>query len=111
MPIPANDDRRKNPRQSCRHDYLQVEDRDARLVDWSFGGLGIRFDDAVDMEPGEEIDIRLFDPVADGWETLRGVVRWVEADGKVGVEFRQTDQHAITILLRLLGSRLGEVQG
>jgi len=111
MPIPANDDRRKDLRQTCEHDYLEVEGRHATLVDWSFGGLGVRFDGAVDMKVAEEIDIRIFDPVAEQWETLEGVVRWIDDHGMVGVEFKQTDQRAIGILLRLLGNRLSDLKG
>ena len=110
MSIPANDDRRKSSRQSCQHDYLQVEGRHAMLVDWSFGGLGIRFEGAADMTISEEVDIRIFDPVTERWETLEGIVRWVDDDGMVGVEFKETDQRAVGILLRLLGNRLSEAK-
>ena len=106
MTTAANDDRRRADRQSCQHDLLQVEGRRATLVDWSFGGLGVRFDGAVEMAVAEEIDIRIFDPVADCWETLEGIVRWIDADGMVGVEFKQTDQKAMGILLHLLGNQL-----
>ncbi len=111
MPTPANDDRRKSGRQSCQHDYLEIEGRHATLVDWSFGGLGVRFEGGVDMKVDEEIEIRIFDPAADQWETLEGIVRWIDDEGMVGVEFKQTDQRAVGILLRLLGNRLSEVKG
>lgn len=111
MPIPANDDRRKTSRRSCQHDHLEVEGWQATLVDWSFGGLGVRFDGAAGVEAGEEIDIRIFDPVAEQWEILEGIVRWIDADGMAGVEFKQTDQRAAGILLRLMGSRLAELNG
>ena len=110
MLTPANDDRRKETRQAGEHDCLQVEGRHAALVDWSFGGLGVRFEGAPDLKVDEEIDIRIFDPVSDQWEILEGVVRWSDADGMVGIEFKETDQRSVTILLRLLGSRLSEIK-
>ena len=110
MPTPANDDRRKETRQAGEDDDLRVEGRHATLVDWSFRGLGIRFEGTSDLQIDEEVDIRIFDPVGDHWETLQGVVRWADADGMVGVEFKETDQRAVTILLRLLGGRLSEMK-
>ena len=111
MPIPANDDRRKEARQACEHDYLEVEGRHATLVDWSFGGLGVRFDGPPDIKAAEEIDIRIFDPATDQWENLEGVVRWINEDGMVGVEFKQTDQRTVGILLRLLGNQFSGLRG
>ncbi|MEI6559710.1 MAG: PilZ domain-containing protein [Rhodospirillaceae bacterium] len=109
MPTPTRDDRRKSRRQSCEHDYLQVDDRSAALVDWSFGGLGLRFDGGVDLTLGQAVTIRIFDAVSDRWEALEGVVRWIDPDGMVGVAFREADPRAPAILLRLLGSSLSGV--
>ena len=105
-----NDDRRKASRQRCQHDYLKIADHPAVLVDWSFGGLGVRFNAPTELEVSQEVDIRIFDATTDQWETLDGIVRWVDAENMVGLEFKDADQRAIGILLRLLGNRLTEVK-
>jgi c-di-GMP-binding flagellar brake protein YcgR len=106
MSPPANDDRRKTPRQPCRQDG-DAGGRRAVLEDWSFGGIGVRFEGGSDVAVGEEIDIRLFDPHGNCWEVLEGVVRWIDDGGKVGVEFKQTDQRLIGLLMQLMGGDLG----
>ncbi len=108
MTAPANDDRRKSNRQTS-NGYLQVEGQLASLIDWSFGGIGIRFDGPVELEVSAEVDIRILDTVADRWEDIKGIVRWIDQDGKVGIEFTETDQRLVGILLRLLGKRLSEL--
>ncbi len=103
---PANDDRRKNNRQPGQHGYLEICGHQAVLVDWSFGGLGVRFGCPVELVVAQEVDIFIFDPGPDHWEALPGIVRRIDADGIVGIEFKDTDQRVIGILLRLLGNRL-----
>ncbi len=109
MTAPANDDRRKNPRHFSDSGYLQVNGQQALLIDWSFGGIGVQFESQIEFEISSDVEIMILDKSTDQWELLTGVVKWVEQDRKVGIEFSDTDQRLVGILLRLLGNRLAEL--
>ena len=110
MSLSPEKDRRRTSRQPCPHAYLRVSGRDVSLVDWSFGGLGLRFDHPETMKVSDEIEVDIFDPVGGGWETLGVVVRRLEADGIVGVEFKAGDPNVESAVIRLLHTSLADVK-
>ena len=110
MLSPPQKDRRRHSRQPCPHAYLRAFGRDATLVDWSFSGLGLCFECPEGMKVGDEIEVNIFDPVGDKWETLRVVVRRIESGGTVGVEFYADDPNVESVVIRLLRTSLAEVR-
>ena len=110
MLIAPDKDRRKSSRQSCPKARLRVGGRDAVLVDWSFGGLGLRVDSGIGLEVSEQIAVEIHDPVGALWEALGVVVRRIEADGVVGVEFQEDDANVERVVIRLLRSSLADVK-
>ena len=110
MLIAPDKDRRKSSRQSCPKARLRVGGRDAVLVDWSFGGLGLRVDSGVGLEVSQQIAVEIHDPVGELWEALEVVVRRIEAEGIVGVEFREEDANVERVVIRLLRSSLADVK-
>lgn len=99
-------DRRQHARLSAENATFIVSGQPASLVDWSFGGLGVRFDDPVDFEISREVDIRVHDRKTDSWEVLNGTVRRIEPTGVVGIEFSDEGEATVRVLLRVLGNRL-----
>ena len=78
----------------------------ARLVDWSFGGLGVRFDAPARFPMESEVDIRLRDRETGAWETLTGLIRRTDPTGVVGIAFADDGETTVRVLLRLLGNRM-----
>ncbi len=106
----AAKDRRKSSRQSCPHARLRVGGREATLVDWSFGGLGLRFGGRAGVEVSDEIEVNIYDSAGDGWETLSVIVRRIEDTGTVGVEFKADDRNVESVVIRLLRNSLADVK-
>jgi len=109
MSSQANSDRRRYSRQKCRH-YLRVNGHDAILVDWSFSGLGIRFEDGIRVSIAETVNIDILDPAFKDWENIKGVVCRIDQGNLVGVSLDETDDKATHILIRLLGNSLAEIK-
>ena len=110
MLLPSQKDRRRNSRQPCPHAYLRAFGRDATLVDWSFGGLGLRFEYPEGMTVGHEIRVNIFDSVSATWELLDVVVRRIEEGGTIGVEFKPDDPNVESVVIRLLHTSLADVR-
>jgi len=104
--MPSPSDRRQHQRLSADNATFIVAGLPAALVDWSFGGLGVQFDDPFDFEISQEVDIRVLDRRADTWEVLKGAVRRIEPAGVVGIEFSDEGEATVRVLLRVLGNRL-----
>ena len=109
MSAPPKKERRKTSRQACPNARLRVRGREVALVDWSFGGLGLRFSGDVAVMVSDEIDVDIFDSAGDRWETLGVVVRRIESGGLVGVEFKADDEKVEGIVIRLLKESLARV--
>ena len=86
--------------------YFMVAGLPARLVDWSFGGLGVTVAERVSFEIGEAVELRIYDPSQEIWETLNGHVRRIQYDGTIGITFADDGENTVRILIHLLSNRL-----
>lgn len=111
MITPADRDRRQFPRFPAVGPQLTVSGRPARLVDWSFGGIGVRLDGGVDgFDPGEPVEIRVRRRATDRWETLRGQVARVDApESLLGMALDDDGSGSVRVLIELLATRLDEM--
>ncbi len=110
MMTPAAAERRQHPRHPGNLSYLQLDGRPARLIDWSFGGIGVKVEDGADMPAVEQnVEIRIFAREAGEWRTVKGRVQRADATERaVGVVFTDEGQSSVRLLIDLLGFRLGE---
>jgi len=108
MSASLSQDRRQHQRRSRDGDggSFFVGGLPARLVDWSFGGLGVRLDAPGRFDVASEVDIRLRDRETGTWETLTGLIRRIDPTGVVGIAFADDGETTVRVLLRLLGNRM-----
>lgn len=99
-------ERRQHRRQENSDTAFIVAGKPAALVDWSFGGLGVRFDPPCELDVAQEVNIRVLDRRSDSWDELKGSVRRVDPSGLVGIEFADEGEATVRVLLRVLGNRL-----
>ncbi len=86
--------------------YFTVAGLPAKLVDWSFGGIGVAFDEPIRFGVDETVELRIYDPGQEIWESLDGHVRRVETDGTLGIAFADDGENTVRVLLHLLSNRL-----
>lgn len=107
MTFSSIQDRRQHPRHCGGGSYLMINDIAAKLVDWSFGGIGVSIEDTKTFVVEQPVSINIFDRERNSWETLAGVVcRVEEIDKIIGIRLDEDDEQAIRLLLSLLGNRL-----
>ncbi len=97
------------PRNNTKYqapDGITVAGRPARLVDWSFGGLGLQLERPDHFEVNTEVELRVYDLAQESWESLSAQIRRIEADGTLGLAFEDDGENNVRILLRLLNNRL-----
>ena len=102
-------DRRRHQRKSSGdgdEGYFMVAGQPAKLVDWSFGGIGVAVDEPLRFSTGDQVELRLYDPGQEGWEALDGEVRRVHHNGTLGISFADDGETTVRVLLRLLSNRL-----
>ncbi len=104
-------DRRVHPRVSGPHFYLLVDGQPARLVDWSFGGLGVRMEFGTgDLAPGSRVSLLILRNDGETWTTLRSIVRRVEpGENAVGVELEDAAD-GFPVMMELFHHKLAEIQ-
>ncbi len=106
---PAAPDRRRHRRKTGSDGEagcLTVAGLPAKLVDWSFGGLGLSVEQPNRLAVNEAVELRIFDQEQESWEALNGHIRRIEADGTLGVAFDDDGENTVRVLLRLLNNRL-----
>lgn len=103
-------ERRRHQRHAGDRRYLEVAGRPARLLDWSFNGLGVQLDaETVDIAAGAKVQLRILRKDETTWATLEATIRRIEVQDRiVGIELVGDDEQAVSILLELLGRRLHE---
>lgn len=105
-----SNERRRHQRHAGDSRYLEVAGEPARLLDWSFSGLGAQLDSGVDrIALGQSVELRILRKDEVTWATLNAEVRRLEPEaGIVGTELVGDNDQAMSILLELLGRRLHE---
>ncbi|MEI6560215.1 MAG: PilZ domain-containing protein [Rhodospirillaceae bacterium] len=106
---PTARDRRRHPRKAGDDGdlgYFMVAGRPAKLVDWSFGGIGVQIAGQIRFRVADTVELRIFDPERDTWESLNGLIRRVEHDGTLGITFADDGENTVRVLLHLLSNRL-----
>ena len=86
--------------------YFTVAGLPARLVDWSFGGIGVTIGERVRFTVEDAIELRVYDPGQECWETLEGRIRRIEPDGTLGISFADDGENTVRVLLHLLSNRI-----
>ena len=86
--------------------YFLVAGHPARLVDWSFGGIGVVFDGSLSLGLGDEVELRIYDPAQEAWDSLTGRIRRVDSNGTLGITFADDGENTVRILIHLLSNRL-----
>lgn len=101
-------DRRRYQRKAGGDDqgYFLVAGMPAKLVDWSFGGIGVLPGESLGLGAGDAVELRIYDPGQEIWETLPGLIRRVDSDGSLGIAFADDGENTVRILIHLLSNRL-----
>ncbi len=104
----TSNERRRHLRHAGDRRYLEVAGHPARLLDWSFSGLGAELEGGVaDLAVGQAVELRTLRKDEVTWATLSATIRRIEPDAAiVGVELVGDNDQAMAILLELLGHRL-----
>lgn len=104
-------DRRIHPRVHGPHFYLLMDGQPARLVDWSFGGLGVRTEfGTAGLELGSRASLLILRNDGETWTTLHSIVRRVEPDlNLVGVELEDALE-GFPVMMELFHHKLTEIQ-
>lgn len=102
-------ERRKHGRRPGQQEYLRIGGHDARLVDWSFGGIGAELDTPGALVPGTDTAVSIRDRETDTWVDVPGIVRWIDGPW-IGIEFLPDAPNLSQSLLKLLRHRLMENQ-
>ena len=94
------------------HRYLLVGGCPARLIDWSFEGIGAQLADAGSLpDPGQAVEVKILHRDADGWTDLEATVQSVDADGRtLELGFTDRSERAAAALLSLLARRLDDAK-
>ncbi len=90
LPSPSSPqhDRRRHQRKGGDlgdRGYFTVGGLPAQLSDWSFGDLGVALGQPAQFGVDDVVELRIYNPAQECWDTLSGQIRRVEADGTLGI--------------------------